>query len=85
MTNIEELKNEINKLKERNARVELDKAWETSCSRKLLIVVLTYFVIVIFFFIANLGNPFINAIVPTLGYFLSTLTVPFFKNWYRQC
>jgi len=85
MTSIEELKSEIDKINARNQRVEADKAWETSWSRKLLILVLTYFVIVIFFFIFNLGNPFINAIVPTLGFFLSTLTVPFFKNlWLKS-
>jgi len=84
MTSIEELKSEIDKINARNQRVEADKAWETSWSRKLLILVLTYLVIVIFFFISNLGNPFINAIVPTLGFFLSTLTVPSFKNWWLR-
>lgn len=84
MTSIEELNSKIDKINARNQRVEADKAWETSWSRKLLILVLTYFVIVIFFFISNLGNPFINAIVPTLGFFLSTLTVPFFKNWWLK-
>ena len=84
MTSIEELKSEIDKINARNQRVEADKAWETSWSRKLLILVLTYLVIVIFFFISSLGNPFINAIVPTLGFFLSTLTVPFFKNWWLK-
>ncbi|HPN15218.1 MAG TPA: hypothetical protein PLF71_03855 [bacterium] len=82
MTTIEDLKSEIDKINARNQRVEADKAWETSWSRKLLILALTYIVVVIFFFISNLGNPFINAIVPTLGFFLSTLTVPFFKNWW---
>lgn len=80
MTTIEELNNEINKLKSRNTRVELDKAWETSLTRKLLILILTYFVIVIFFFVTRLSNPFINALVPTLGFFLSTLTVPWIKT-----
>lgn len=84
MNSIEELKSEIDKINARNKRVEADKAWETSWSRKLLILVLTYMVIVIFFFVSNLGNPFVNAIVPTIGFFLSTLTVPFFKNWWLK-
>jgi hypothetical protein len=85
MTTIEELKNEINKLKERNTRVELDKAWETSLARKLLILVLTYFVVFIFFFVTKLPNPFINALVPTLGFFLSTQTVPWIKAiWIKR-
>lgn len=85
MTTTEELKNEINKIKERNIRVEQDKAWETSLTRKLLILVLTYFVVVIFFLVTKLSNPFVNALVPTLGFFLSTLTVPWVKAiWIKR-
>lgn len=82
MTTLEELKNEVDKIKARNERVEMDKAWETSWTRRLLILVLTYFVVVIFFFVTNLPKPFINSLVPTLGFFLSTLTVPWVKaSW----
>ena len=64
----------------RNTKVELDKAWETSWSRKLVIAVLTYAVIVIFFYFADLPKPFVNSIVPTLGFVLSTLTLTWFKK-----
>lgn len=79
MTTTEELKNEVEQIKIRNVRVELDKAWGTSLTRKFLILILTYFVVVIFFFVTKLSNPFVNALVPTLGFFLSTLTVPWVK------
>lgn len=82
MTSLEELQKEIDEIKIRNNRVEADKAWEMSWTRKLLILFLTYVVIVIFFFAANLDNAFMNAIIPTIGFFLSTLTMPFFKNWW---
>ena len=76
---------EIDLIKERNRRVELDKAWETSYTRKLIIAVLTYLVIVLFFYFASLPKPFINSIVPTLGFLLSTLTLSFFKNiWMKN-
>lgn len=61
-------------------KVELDKAWETSLSRKIIIAVLTYATIVLFFFVAQLPKPFINSIVPTAGFVLSTLSLPFFKR-----
>jgi polyferredoxin len=80
MPTIEELKSEIEQIKERNRRVEADKKWETSWTRKILILILTYIVIVIFFLVAKLDKPFISPIVPTLGFFLSTLTVPFVKK-----
>lgn len=82
MDNFKQLKHEIRAIKKRNKKVEADKAWETSFSRKILIAILTYFVIVLFFFVANLSKPFINAIVPTLGFILSTLTVPIFKKFW---
>ncbi len=77
---MQNLETRIEIIEKRNRRVELDKAWETSMSRKILIAILTYIVIVIFFWTLDLGNPFINAIVPTIGFLLSTLTLGYFKN-----
>lgn len=77
---MENLQKEIQKINERNQRVEADKAWETSLSRKLIIAILTYIVVVLFFFFAQLPNPFVNAIVPTMGFLLSTLSLPLFKT-----
>lgn len=85
MHKIEELTSEIEAIKKRNERVEADKAWETSIGRKVVIALLTYFVIVLFFFSAALPNPFINAIVPTLGFILSTLSLPIVKSlWLKK-
>jgi len=85
MDEIENLKNEIDALKKRNARVDADKAWETSGARKVLIAVLTYIVIVLFFYFADLPNPLLNAIVPTLGFLLSTFSISYFKKlWVRR-
>ncbi|MBT7903268.1 hypothetical protein HN587_05375 [Candidatus Woesearchaeota archaeon] len=77
---ITQLKKEIKLIKIRNKKVESDKAWETSWTRKLLIVILTYLVIVIFFYFATLPSPWINAIVPSVAFVLSTLTIPIFKK-----
>jgi polyferredoxin len=85
MTSVDSLKKEIQKIKERNKRVEADKAWETSWTRRILIIVLTYFVIVIFFYFAELPKPWINSIVPALAFFLSTLTLQVFKKvWLKK-
>lgn len=82
MPTIEDLQLQVEEIQRRNKRVELDKAWETSYVRKFLILFFTYFIVTLFFVIANLPNPFVNAIVPTLGFFLSTLTMPLFKGWW---
>ncbi len=59
----------------RNKRVEIDKAWETSWTRRLLIGGLTYLVVVIYLMIIHNDKPFINALVPPLGFVLSTLVI----------
>lgn len=82
MPTIEELQQEIEEIKMRNRRVEMDKAWETSWTRRLIILVLTYAVIVIFFYFAQLPKPFTNAIVPAIAFMLSTLTISLFKKWW---
>lgn len=85
MATLKELENEVNKLKERNARVESDKAWETSKTRKLIIAIFTYLAISIYMWAVRIPSPFLNAIVPTVGFLLSTLTLPAFrKMWLRQ-
>ncbi len=85
MTTLEELQLEIDEIKKRNQRVEADKAWETSWTRKIVIFSLTYIVIVVFFYFAGLPKPFINAIVPAVAFVLSTLTVPLFKKlWLKR-
>ena len=82
MSTIQEIQKEIKQIKTRNRRVELDKAWEVSWTRKFIIFILTYIVIVILFFIAKLPEPFINAIVPSVAFILSTFTVPIIKKWW---
>ena len=80
MSPLEPLIEEIESLKARNTRVETEKRWETSWQRKLGIIVTTYFVMILVF--SSLGNssPFLNAMVPTLGYTLSTLSTEWMRN-----
>ncbi|MBU1992276.1 MAG: hypothetical protein ABH856_04680 [Patescibacteria group bacterium] len=77
---MEDLEKEIAKIKARNRRVEADKAWEVSWTRKILVLTLTYLVISIFFLFAKIEQPFINSIVPALAFVLSTLSLSVFKK-----
>ncbi|MBI5046499.1 hypothetical protein HZC07_02085 [Candidatus Micrarchaeota archaeon] len=69
----------INQINERNVRVEADKAWERSLTRRVIIAVGTYFISVFVLFSINSPTPFLTALVPSIGYILSTLTLPFLK------
>ena len=64
MNEIEKLKEEIEKIKERNRRVEKDKTWETSWVRRIAIAVSTYILISIFLIIIGVEKPFLAAIIP---------------------
>jgi uncharacterized membrane protein AbrB (regulator of aidB expression) len=79
---LEKLEQEIKAIKERNKRVEADKAWETSSMRKLVVAILTYFVIVIYMYSVKIPAPWLNAIVPATAYLLSTLSLPYIKKWW---
>ena len=46
-----DLEKEIIQIKERNKRVELDKKWETSWTRKICIMILTYIVVIIYSYV----------------------------------
>jgi hypothetical protein len=79
---IKQLEKEIQEIRARNKRVELEKAWETSLLRSVSILVVTYSLVVVVMYFLDIERPFINAIIPTLGYFLSTQTFPFIKKWW---
>lgn len=65
----------IKALEERNRRVERDKAWETSLTRRLAITLLTYSTVCFYLLLIDSERPFITAVVPALGYYLSTLVI----------
>ncbi len=70
---------------DRNARVERDKAWETSLTRRGTIAGMTYLTACVFLWLIGNDNVWLNALVPTGGYLLSTLTLPPLKNlWLQQ-
>lgn len=81
---IEELTREIEKIKDRNKRVETDKAWETSNTRKVLLIIFTYLSISLYMNAIAMKDPWLNAVVPSVGFLLSTLTLPFFKDLWQK-
>jgi len=71
-----DLEKRVSLIEERNKRVELDKKWETSFTRRISICVLTYIVVLLFSYFVNTGNNiFLSSLVPVIGFTLSTLSV----------
>ncbi len=79
MMTLAQLEQEVRAIKSRNAKVERDKRWETSATRKILLTVFTYLAIAIYLRAISVDRPWVNAIVPAIGFFLSTLTLPLFR------
>lgn len=77
MIDLESLEQEITEIKQRNQKVESDKAWETSYMRRVLLFIFTYLAIGLYLRAIGVNNPWLNAIVPAVGFLLSTLTLPF--------
>jgi hypothetical protein len=82
MSSVSNLESRISAIEKRNEEVELNKAWEGSWTRKLLVIAFTYISISIYLYFVVGIDPWINAIVPALGFLLSTLTLPYFKKWW---
>lgn len=77
-----DLHEHIKLLQERNQRVEADKAWETSWTRRTVIVISTYVIAGIWLVLIHDTYPWLKAFVPAGGYLLSTLSLSFFKKWW---
>lgn len=83
--NTNDLVNRIERIEKRNQRVELDKAWEGSIARRVLIVLFTYISIGGYMWAIGVDKPLLNAVIPSLGFTLSTLTLPYFKQmWIKK-
>lgn len=82
MDEIENIKKEIDKIKNRNKKVEAEKAREVSFERKILVAFLTYIIILIFMIVLWIKQAYINALIPTAWYLLSTLSIWYFKKMY---
>ncbi len=76
---------EINEIKERNKRVETDKAWETSWVRRICICILTYLVVVLYsWIISQISNIWLSSIVPVIGFTLSTLSLKLVRKIWEK-
>jgi hypothetical protein len=76
-----ELEERIKQIEERNKRVELDKKWETSYTRKICIMILTYIVVIIYsYLVRNYDNILLSSLVPVIGFGLSTLSLKIIRK-----
>jgi len=78
------LEDRVAAIEARNAKVQIDKAWETSFWRRSLISIITYVVAGLLLGLMGSDNPWFSAFIPVVGYLLSTLTLPFVRQQWEK-
>lgn len=83
---IKEIEKELENIKQRNKKVELDKSWETSWTRKICICILTYIVVITYsYLVRNYDNIILSSLIPVIGFTLSTLSLKFIRRvWEKE-
>lgn len=79
-----EIEQEVVSIRERNQRVERDKAWEGSLTRRACVVFITYGAAYALLLLIDASRPALGAFVPCLGYILSTLSLPFVRTYWER-
>ena len=81
---LQELKEEVDAIKARNARVEADKDWETSTFKRISTAFLTYLVVLVFMLVTKADQPLLNSLVPALAYLLGNISIGILKSWWLK-
>lgn len=75
----------IQSILDRNKRVEAEKAWEVSKTRRAAIALITYLIACLLLWWLGSDQFFLQSLVPVAGYLLSTLSLPWIKRrWIRR-
>lgn len=76
-----QIEKEIQNIKERNKKVEKDKAWETSLTRRICIMILTYIVVLFYsYMVKNITSIWLSSLIPVIGFALSTLSLKIIRK-----
>lgn len=84
MQDYDKLNKRLQRIEQRNKRVEADKAWETCFTRVASITVITYIIASVVMWFIGVGDYLLNALIPTIGYILSTQSLPLIKKWWTK-
>jgi len=79
------IEKKITEIEKRNKRVELNKEWENSWTRRICIMILTYIIVVMYsFIIRKYDNIFLSSLVPVIGFALSTLSLKLVRKIWQN-
>ncbi len=79
------LEDRVRAIEARNAKVEAHKAWETSLARRGFLAGVTWLAATLTLAVLEVERPFLPALVPVIGYVISTLSLPYLRRfWIRR-
>lgn len=83
---MKDLEKRVEAIEKRNKKVETDKAWEISWTRRVCIMLLTYVVVIAYsYVIRKSDNIFLSSLVPVIGFTLSTMSLNLIRKiWEKQ-
>ena len=82
---MKDIEKRVEEIEKRNKRVEKDKKWETSMTRRICIMILTYIIVIIYSYtIRNTDNVLLSSLVPVIGFTLSTLSLKQIRNIWEK-
>ena len=67
---------------ERNKRVEAEKAWERSFTRRTFLAILTYGTAALLLWLLNEPRFLLLSCIPAISYVFSKLTLPWIRKWW---
>jgi len=75
-------KERLQSIEYRNYYKKVGKDFEGGYARVIIIMIITYIVLGFYMLFVGIGRPFINAIVPTVGFQLSTVSLKCLQHRY---
>ena len=81
---LEDIRQQLAELRERNARVDREKAWEKSWARRFVITAATWGGAWLWLLGLGAEHAALQALVPSGAYALSTLSLPVLKAWWMR-
>lgn len=79
------LQREIDQLQTRNFEKDRGKEFESSYTRVVFLMAVTYWTLFAYMkLVLKTSRPFLDALVPTLGFNISTWSLPYVKEWWIQ-
>lgn len=76
------IQDEVDHINRRNIEKDRGKEFETSYTRVIFLMTITYSTLFGYMSIIKTNNPALDAIVPTVGFNISTWSLPYIKEWW---